>query len=373
MIYFDNAATTIMDDDTLNHQLLIGKKFFANSSSSHGLGISSQKALRFARNKISSYLGCDEKNIIFTSSGTEANALSISLACKTTNKNHIITTTIEHNNHIGFFKQLEENNFDITYLTPDTNGQISINDLVSSIKESTFLISVMFTNNETGVIQPIKEIYNIAKGYGLLFHCDCVQAIYTTKIADYIHLFDFASFSAHKVNGPKGVGILYRKKCNYHLNNSNQEYGIRPGTVNLQNILTTAYALETLFTNQLSIIQKIEDLNNYFRKCASKYPDFFRINNQNNISSPTIISIQVLPIEAEIFQMLMSEYEIYFSTKSACTEHHISSRALSSMGLSEEEIKHTIRISFDKHNTCEEIDIFFETSLLIFKMINPQP
>lgn len=241
-IYFDNAATTKLDEEVLKEMMPYLAENYGNASSIYKIGREARKAVEDAREKVARVLNCNPLEIYFTAGGSESDNTAIrGIAYANSNKgNHIITSKIEHPAVLETCKELEKEGFEVTYLSVDENGTINLKELENSIKDTTILISIMFANNEIGTIEPIKEIGRTAKEHSIYFHTDAVQAVGSIKIDVNELNIDSLSISGHKFYGPKGIGALYvRKGVNFkrYISGGHQERGKRAGTENVSGIV----------------------------------------------------------------------------------------------------------------------------------------
>lgn len=268
-VYLDYSATTPVKKEVLDEMLPYFTEKFGNPSSLYAKGFEAKEALMLARSRVADLIGADEREIYFTSGGTEADNWAVVGAAKAKkNKgNHIITTKIEHHALLHTCQQLEKEGYEVTYLDVDKDGLISLEQLREAINEKTILISIMFANNEVGSIQPIKEIAAIAKKHGIIFHSDAVQALGNEPINVKDLGVDMISISGHKIYGPKGIGALYIRKgltISNLLQGGAQEYKKRAGTENLPGIVGFGKACELAGLNLDLHIKKVKEIRDYF-------------------------------------------------------------------------------------------------------------
>lgn len=364
MIYLDSASTTSV---STKYKEIIDKYLYenyGNAGSIHSLGIKSKEAIEKARNQIAEAVNTEKENVIFTSSGSEANSLAIVgliSYLKYINKTHIITSKYEHHSVLNAFQALRQEGFDVTYLDI-VGGQVSIDDLRSAIRTNTGLVSIMYVNNEIGTKNNVQEFYNICKQNDIMFHCDCVQALGVEKI-DMQEIADFISISGHKIHAPKGIGALCANN-KYKLSNiifgGEQEFGIRPGTENVAAIAAFGQAASEASEVQPKVLSKLFELSNAFDKelrdsCSSENIKMhYSIEDVTKI--PKIRSVRFDDIDANTLVLFLSNNDVFVSAGSACSSHsNLPSHVLKSIGLTDEEAKSTIRISFSDENTVEEV------------------
>jgi cysteine desulfurase len=356
--YFDNCATTRVDDKVLEVMLPYFKEFYGNASSIYKLGQISKYKIEEARENISNILGCNPDEIYFTSGGSESNNLALKgiMEANKDKGKHLITSVIEHPSILNTCKYLESIGYDVTYINVDSNGIIDLEELKNSIRKDTVLVSIMSANNEIGTIEPIEEISKICKENNIILHTDAVQAIGNIKIN--LSDIDSLSLSSHKFYGPKGIGILYVKKgtlFNPIINGGHQEQNKRAGTENVPYIIGMSYALELIYSNLDEKNKYVSDLRDYFEKEIKKVIPCVIINGKNRL--PGVSNITIPDIENDTLIIALDMRGIAISAGSACTSGSIeTSHVLKSIGLSDKESKSTIRISFGKYNTKEEID-----------------
>ena len=362
MYYFDNSATTKIDKEVLDEMMPYLTEKFGNASTIYSLGIESRTAILNAREKVAKALGCSSKEIYFTSSGTESDnwALKgVAFANKDKGK-HIITTAIEHHAILHTCEYLEKQGFEITYLPVKENGIIDIEVLKKEIREDTILISIMTANNEIGSTQPITEIGNIAKEKGIYFHTDAVQAVGNMEIDVNESNIDLLSFSGHKINGPKGIGVLYiREGVNIDnlLHGGGQERKRRASTENVASIVGIGKAVE-LATQDID--KKSKYLINLREKCIKgildKIPDTI-VNGDREKRLPGNVNVCFKYIEGESLLLHLDKLGICASSGSACTSGELNpSHVLLAIGLPHEIAHGSLRISIGKNNTEEEIN-----------------
>lgn len=359
-IYMDYAATTPVHEEVIETMTKAYKSLFGNPSSIHSYGREARKYVDQARRSISRNIGADEREIIFTSGGTEANNLAIigtALAYKGKG-NHIITTEIEHHAVLRAVEFLERNGFQVTYLPVDKKGRISIQDLENAIKDETILVSVMYVNNETGVLQPIKEISELIKEKDIIFHTDAVQAMGTLPINVETLSVDLLTASAHKINGPKGIGFLYVRE-GVHLESQlfggEQERKRRAGTENVTHILGFEKAMELATVEQNDRNKTYAHLKHTFLDELKNKGVSFEINGDETFIVPTIVNISFPNINVETMLTNLDLEGVAASSGSACTAGSVEpSHVLVSMfGEEDERTVNSIRFSFGMNQTEE--------------------
>lgn len=364
MIYLDNASTTKPHQELVDLYKKALDEWFVNSDSLYSLGVQMSLMIEKSRKMISDLFSVQPQDIIFTSSGSEANNLAIkglALANRKTG-NHLITSAIEHPSVLNAMKQLRDVfGFDLTILEVDYQGQLNLQELSDSIRKDTILVSFMAVNNEVGTIFPIEEIVRIVKEKSkAIIHVDMVQLL--GKHSLNLDGIDAASFSAHKINGFKGTGLLYVK---HHLNilplisGGQQEFGIRAGTSNTINNVLLAKTVSMALKQQPSALKKVSELHRYLREELESIENIV-INSPKN-GSPYILSFSHLKLGSEIIMNALSKKEIYVSSRSTCSSKlNTVSHVLSAMGKNDEELNGVIRVSLSHATTKEELSILIE-------------
>ncbi|SDK60250.1 cysteine desulfurase family protein [Natronincola ferrireducens] len=363
-IYLDNAATTKPADEVVEAMLKSLKEMYGNPSSLHRKGVEIEREIKKARKSVAKALGCSEKEVIFTSGGTEANNLAIRGLIKANkrNGNHLITSKIEHKSVLALYNELEDEGYRVTYLDVDENGFISLEEIERVISSDTVLVSIMHVNNEIGSIQPINEVGKIIKKKNpkALFHVDGVQSFGKIKFALRDLSVDSFSISGHKFHGPKGIGALYIKnnvKIKPFLIGGGQEASLRSGTENVPGILGLGKAVELMIENQEKNIHKIKHVKSYLLKLMEQELEDISITSKENEEyAPHIINVSLLGIRSEIMLHSLEGDGIYVSSGSACSAKKRGySHVLEAMGMKEAYIDSAIRISLSYTNTEEEI------------------
>lgn len=319
MIYFDNSATTPVYPQVLDVYQKVTQEYWGNPSSLHDLGVQASHVLNKARQNVAGLLGVLPKEVVFTSSGTEGNNWVIKGTAleKRAYGKHLITSKIEHPSVLRTMKQLEEQGFEVTYLDVDDNGELILNQLAQALRKDTILVSIMAVNNEIGSIQPIKEIGQLLEAYPWIhFHVDGVQATGLLQSLMTSERIDFLTLSAHKFHGPRGVGIVYKKKnkkIQALLSGGGQEFGYRSSTENLAGIVATTKAL------RMSLEE--DDQTGILRK---ELWSFLEKQEAVRIFSPVfgashIICFALKGVKGEVLVHALEEKSIYVSTTSACS------------------------------------------------------
>jgi cysteine desulfurase len=364
MIYFDNAATTKPYPEVLDAFLKVNDIYYANPSSIHSFGGRVEKLISQSRKQIASILNINEKEVIFTSGGTESNNLAIkgvALQYKNRGK-HIITTKIEHPSVSNTMKQLESIGFSVTCLDVNEAGMVDPEDVEKAIRPDTILVSIMHVNNEVGSVQPIKEIGSLLKKHSkVLFHVDGVQAFGKIPVSLLDHHIDLYSISAHKIHGLKGMGMLYIRDgvaLSPILSGGEQEGNVRSGTENTGGIVAFAKAMRLYQEDSRASLIRMKDIHRYLREQLVKMPGV-TVHTPQAGSAPHILNFSIEDFKSEVIVHALDQHEVYVSTTSACSSKKSKpSQTLLSMGVAENQADRAIRVSLSFHNTMEEAERF---------------
>ncbi len=374
-IYLDHAATTPVKQEVLEAMLPYFTEKFGNASSIYSIGRESKKAMEEARDKVALALGAQAKEIFFTGSGSEADNWAIKGVAYSnrTKGNHIITTAIEHPAVLHTCQYLESEGFEVTYLPVDENGLVSVEQVSSAIKQSTILISIMFANNEIGVIQPIAEIGKLAREKGVYFHTDAVQAVGNVAINVVDMNIDLLSLSGHKFYGPKGTGALFIRKgikLTSFLHGGHQEKGRRASTENVPGIVGLGKAIELASQNIEKYNKKLISLRDRTIDEITKSIPYTRLNGDRYKRLPGNVNISFEFIEGESLLLMLDMNGIAASSGSACTSGSLDpSHVLLAIGLPHEIAHGSLRITFGERNTQEDVDYLLETIPMIVQRL----
>lgn len=362
LIYVDNAATTPVSKPVLDAMLPYFSENYGNPSSIfYSIGEQSRQAVENARTQVAKALGCDEKEVFFTSCGTEADNWAVkgtALKLAKTGKKHLITSEIEHHAILHSMAALERDGFEVTYLPVDSEGFVSPADVEKAIRPDTALVTIMYANNEIGTIQPIAEIGKICRDKGVWFHTDAVQAVGAVSIDVHAQNIDMLSLSAHKLNGPKGVGALYIRKgvlpFNY-LDGGAQERARRAGTENVAGIVGLGVAIEQATNHLAEKIKHTSELRDIVLKHVQTMPQV-KINGPiGEKRLPNNLNASFIAAEGESLLLLLDMLGICASSGSACASGSLDpSHVLLSIGLPHETAHCSLRISFGIQNTKED-------------------
>lgn len=368
MIYVDNAATTQVNKKVLREMFPFLTHNYGNPSSIHSKGRLARQAVEIARGKVAKAINAKDDEIYFTGSGTEADNWAIRGVAKRyeSKGKHIITSSVEHHAVLNTCRDLESMGYDITYLPVDKYGAISLKDLKSSIKEDTVLASIMFVNNEIGTIMPIKEIGKICRKKGVLFHTDAVQAIGMVDIDVNDLNIDLLSMSAHKFHGTKGAGALYIRDgvdISPFITGGSQERGKRAATENVPGIVGMGKAIELATENIEDKTKMIRLVRNCCRSVITELVDDVKINGSLFINGhPGILNVSFKNVESEQIIIQLDLKGICASSGSACTSGDLEpSHVLSAIGVPDDYIGSTVRLSFNENNTIEEAEYIAKT------------
>ena len=358
-IYADNAATTKLDIDAFEAMKPFLLEEYGNASQPYSFARSAKNALKNARAQIAACIGALPEEIYFTSGGTESNNWVIkSSALSDSRKRPMITSEIEHHALLHSCAAIERSGYPVIYLPVNSFGEVSEDRLRETLDDNARLVSVMFSNNEIGTIQPIKELAKISHSSGTLFHTDAVQAVGHVKIDVHELGVDFLSASAHKFNGPKGTGFLYiRKGVNLlpYADGGKQECGLRAGTENVAGIVGMAVALEKNCKEMDAHSKHLRELENRLLTQLDGRIDYIRNGGADRI--PGNISLSFRNIEGEALLHRLDLMRICVSTGSACDSVNTQiSHVLNAINLDESYARGTIRVSLGKHNTVDEVD-----------------
>lgn len=360
-IYADNAATTKMSDVAVKAMLPYLQEIYANASSVHLLGQRSAAALFSARQQVAQVLNCVPKEVFFTSGGSEAdNQALISAAAigKKQGKCHIVSTAMEHHAILHTLEALQAEGFTVTLLRPQADGIVTATQVAEAITDTTCLVSVMYANNETGAIQPIREIGALCRKRGVLFHTDAVQAAGHLAIDVQRDNIDMLSLSAHKFHGPKGIGLLFAKsniQLTSLIRGGGQERGKRAGTENLPGIIGLAAALKDAQENMQQNTAYIKGLRDALRNGLDKI-DGAGFNGSREHCLPGTVNYNFQGVNGEALLSLLSNEGICCSSGSACSAGSLEpSHVLLALGLSHETAQSALRFSLCEYNTMDEI------------------
>ncbi|MFC4409783.1 cysteine desulfurase family protein [Chungangia koreensis] len=372
MIYLDNSATTKPRKEVMDTFVKANEAFYANPASLHGMGVEAERLLTGARQQIGKLLLTEAENIYFTSGGTESNNMAIFGIARANKKRgrHVMTSVIEHPSILESFKQLEREGFEVDYLSVNRNGQVSLQELESKLRQDTILVSIMHVNNEIGTIQPIAEIAEVIHSHSrAYFHSDCVQSFGKLPVNFEGVGPDAITVSGHKINGLKGTGLLaFRHKIPFEplLFGGGQESGMRSGTVSVPNAASLAKAMRlSVEENRSSNFQKWKkELISFF----SHY-EFIRIITPYE-SAPHILSISFRGIKGEVLVNALERQNIYVSTSSACSSRNTkTSHVIGAIHMEDEFVNGVIRISFGLYTTDDDIEDFKSAFLQAISII----
>jgi cysteine desulfurase len=373
MIYLDNASTTIIEKEVLDSYQALLSAYYANPSSSHKLGVQTNALQNKAREMILKLLNLNGYEVIFTSGATESNNLLLrGLAFAYQNRGkHIITSSVEHPSILNTCKQLEElHGFKVTYLGVNQDGTINLDELKSSIQKDTILVSLMLVNNETGAINPLKEVKNILKDYPqVVLHSDAVQGF--SKIKFDFNNVDAFTLSSHKIHGLKGSGALIKRKSIRlvsQLTGGNQEDGYRSGTSNFPVNVTLAKTIRLALEKQDENYKKVKVLHDYlFDELENN--DQILINSTRN-GSPYIFNLSLKDKKGPVIAQALNNEDIYVSTVSACSNKtEPKSKVIYEMFNDDNRAKSSLRISFSKDTTLKEVEIFKNALIKILSSV----
>ena len=363
-LYMDNHATTSMDPRVLEAMLPYFTGVYGNAASrNHAFGWEAEAAVEKSREQIAKLIGCTSKEIIFTSGATESNNLAIKGVAQMYKErgNHIITQTTEHKAVLDTCKRLEKEGYEITYLQVQPDGLISVDDVRAAMTDKTILVTIMYANNEIGVIQPIAEIGKLCHEKGVIFHTDAVQAVGKVPVNVQTENIDLLSLTAHKIYGPKGVGALYVRRRNprvqltEQINGGGHERGMRSGTLNVPGIVGLGKACEIAGEEMESEARRLTELRDYMKAKFENALDYVHVNGNMDHHLPGNLNMSFVYVEGE--SLLMGINDIAVSSGSACTSATLEpSYVLKALGLGDDVAHSSIRFGLGRYNTKAEVD-----------------
>jgi cysteine desulfurase len=375
--YLDNSATTYCLPEAADLMYALLTKEYGNPSSLHLKGVEAERYITDAKKKIAKTLKVQEKEILFTSGGTESNNLAI-LGVAEANKRagmHVITTSIEHASVANPFAYLAEHGYEVSYLSVNEYGEISLEELQQTLRPDTILVSLMQINNEIGAIEPIEEAGRIIKSQNLdtLFHVDAIQSYGKMRIYPNKMNIDLLSVSGHKIHGPKGSGFLYVKdktKIKPLLYGGGQQKGMRSGTENVPAIAGLGVAAEAVYNGFDEKVEHLYELREHFIKGVTAIDGVSVNGRKDRGAAPHIVSVSIEGVRAEVMLHTLEDKQIYVSAGSACSSNKPSvSRTLKNIGLKDSLLDSTIRFSFCAETSMEEIDYAIEVMSQVIPML----
>ena len=363
LIYFDNNATTKTDPAVVKAMMPYLTEEYGNPSSAYRFGKRAADAVAHARAQVAQLLGCEPKEVLFTSCGTESNNAAIASALTLDpDKQHVVTTRVEHSAIMKHGEWLAKRGCEVTWLGVDEKGQIDLNELERAIRPDTAIVSTMWANNETGVIFPVEEIAAIVHKKRVLFHTDAVQAVgkLPINLAHAHSHINFLSVSGHKLHCPKGVGVLYvnrRTRFNPYLMGGGQEHGKRAGTENVPYCVALGEAAELAAKHMAFENATVRELRDEFERQALETIPDTQVNGDRERRLPNTTSIAFEGIDSEAVLLLLDQAGVCCSAGSACTTGSVHpSHVLKAMGFSTERARSSLRFSFSRYNTAGEVE-----------------
>ena len=374
-IYMDNHATTPMDPRVLDAMLPYFGRIFGNAASrNHQFGWEAEQAVDKAREQVAKLIGATAKEIIFTSGATESNNLAIKGIAEMYKErgNHIITQVTEHKAVLDTCKKLEKSGYRVTYLPVQADGLISLAELEAAMTSDTILVTIMFANNEIGVVQPVAEIGKLCKAKGVLFHTDAVQAVGKIPVDVQAQGIDVLSLTAHKIYGPKGVGALYVRRRNprvqitEQINGGGHERGMRSGTLNVPGIVGLGAACEIAGAEMEAEAKREGELRDYLKTKLENALDYVTVNGNMEHHLPGNLNMSFVHVEGE--SLLMGINDIAVSSGSACTSATLEpSYVLKALGLGDDVAHSSIRFGLGRFNTKAEVDYVSDKIINVVK------
>jgi cysteine desulfurase len=361
MIYLDNNATTQLDPAVVEEMLPFLTKSYGNPSSGYEFGVNARRAINQARERLAALLGCEPGEIVFTSCGTESNNAAINSALQFEPRDkHIITSVVEHSSVLRHCQDLAKHGCDVTFLDVDQNGNVDLDELERAIRPETAVVSLMWANNETGVLFPVEKVAQICREKGVFFHTDAVQAVGKVPIGLRDSAINFLSLSAHKFHGPKGIGALYvdrRSRFRPSIIGGGQENGRRAGTENVASIVALGKAAQRAAESLSEERTRVLGMRDRFEKAILESVNDVWVNGAGAERLPNTSNMSFTGIESDAALMLLDRHHICCSAGSACrTGSHEGSHVLKAMNLAPERVRGSLRFSFGRFNPETDVD-----------------
>jgi cysteine desulfurase len=361
LLYFDNNATTALDPAVVEAMLPYLTEFYGNPSSAYSFGSRVHRAIEHAREQVAASIGCEPREIVFTSCGTEGNNTAIASALAADrDRKHIVTTAVEHSATKNYCGQLARRGYEVTWLPVDELGRIDLRDAEAAIREDTAIVTVMWANNETGVLYPVEELARLAHAKGAFFHTDAIQAIGKVPVDVKNSPMQFLSLSGHKLHAPKGVGALFvDRRCRFTplLIGGAQENGRRAGTENVASIVALGKAAElagAFLEEELTVVKAMRDR---FETALLEQIPGAAVNGDPELRLPNTSNLHLPGVEGEALLVLLDKAGVCASAGSACTTGSLHpSHVLTAMGFSVARARSSLRFSFSRFNRMDEIE-----------------
>ena len=361
ILYFDNNATTALDPAVVAAMMPYLTEFYGNPSSAYRFGSRVHEAIEIAREQVAALLGCEAREIIFTGSGSEGNntALASALAADR-DRRHVVTTSVEHSATKNHCEALARRGYEITWLPVDSGGRLDLDEAAAAIRDDTAVVSVMWANNETGVLFPVEEIARLARTRGAYFHTDAIQAVGKVPVRLDTSAIHFLSLAGHKLHAPKGVGALYvhrRTRFTPYLVGGSQENGRRAGTENVASIVALGKAAELAGAHMKEELTAVRAMRDRFEESVLSQIPGSEVNGDRAARLPNTSSLYFPGVEGEALLVLLDKAGLCASAGSACTAGSLHpSHVLTAMGLPTSRARASLRFSFSRFNTPGEID-----------------
>jgi cysteine desulfurase len=361
ILYFDNNATTALDPAVIEAMMPYLTDWYGNPSSAYGFGARVGRAVEHAREQVAALLGCEPREILFTSCGSEGNNTAIASALAADrDRKHVVTTTVEHSATKNYCEQLARRGYEVTWLPVDSNGLLDLAQVAEAIRSDTAIVTVMWANNETGVLYPVEEIARLARAHGAFFHTDAVQAVGKVPVDVTKFPVNFLSLAGHKLHAPKGVGALYvdrRSKFTPFLIGGGQESGRRGGTENVASIVALGKAAELAGAALEAEVTDVRALRDHFEQMVLEGIPGAAVNGDPVQRLPNTSNLHLPGVEGEALLVLLDKAGLCASAGSACTTGSLHpSHVLTAMGFSTERARSSLRFSFSRFNTADEIE-----------------
>lgn len=361
LLYFDNNATTALDPAVVEAMLPYLTEFYGNPSSAYSFGSRVARAIEHAREQVAALIGCEPREVIFTSCGSEGNNTAIASALAADrDRKHIVTTSVEHSATKNYCGQMARRGYEVTWLPVDELGRVDLRDAEEAIRDDTAVVSVMWANNETGVLYPVEELATLAQAKGAFFHTDAVQALGKVPVEVKNSPIHFLSLAGHKLHAPKGVGALYvDRRCRFtpFLIGGSQENGRRGGTENVASIVALGQAAElagAFLTEELTTVKAMRDR---FENALLEQIPGATVNGDIEHRLPNTSNLHLPGVEGEALLVLLDKAGVCASAGSACTAGSLHpSHVLTAMGFSTERARSSLRFSFGRFNNMDEIE-----------------